>query len=45
MAKKLYPTAQNRADTPEPHSQTFLNGMAYAAHELSLVANILDPPC
>lgn len=41
-AKRLFPTAEQRRETPEPHSQVFLNGVAYAAHELCLLASTLD---
>lgn len=41
-AKKLFPTAEQRREALQLPSQVFLNGMAYAAHELCMIASALS---
>jgi hypothetical protein len=39
----LTPTKKNREDSPDLLAQTCMNGMAYSANELRLLAHALSP--
>lgn len=42
-ADTLAPTQADRDAVPEFHAQCVMNGMAFTANELRLIANELDP--